>query len=91
MALLTEHFPFLTKNQLVLLGKNHAVDFVSGAQKEVYRHLLRFHKCTEQCTRTPLVFKQRAHARADLSKWCFPSAQVLADHPRQIIESRRQT
>ena len=31
VALLVEHFQYLTKNQLVLLGPNHVVDFLNGA------------------------------------------------------------
>jgi hypothetical protein len=40
LQFLTEHFPHLTKNQMLLLGKDHVIDFIPGAQKEVYCNLL---------------------------------------------------
>jgi hypothetical protein len=89
VALLVEHFPYLTKKQLLLVGQNHAIDFMSGGRKEVYRHLLLTHTCTPTCTRTPFVFRQRAHARLDASKPSYPSSDDLGRHRRRFIESRR--
>jgi hypothetical protein len=40
LEFLTKHFPHLTKNQMLLLGKDHVIDFIPGAQKEVYCSLL---------------------------------------------------
>jgi hypothetical protein len=89
VCLLAEHFPYLTKKQLVLWGRDHTVDFVSGARKEVYRHLLLEHACSAACTRTPFVFKLLSHARLESSKPTYPSSEELEQHKRQRIESRR--
>ena len=90
VAFLTNHFPHFTKNQLVLLGKDHAVALVSGARKEVHCHSLRHHSCASICTWTPFVFRQRSHARIDATKPVFPSGEELAKHKRHFIESRRR-
>ena len=50
VCLLAEHFPYSTKKQLVLWGRDHTVDFVSGARKEVYHCLLLEHTCSAACT-----------------------------------------
>lgn len=90
VSLLVEHFSHLTKKQLIHLGQDHSVDFMSGARKEVYRHLLLTHHCTTACTRTPFVFRNMAYARADTSKPIFPSSEELDQHKRTRIETRRR-
>ena len=80
VGLLTEHFPYLTKKQLMLWGRDHSVSFVSGARKEVYRRLLFEHRCSVACTRTPFVFKQLVHVRPNSSKPIFPSSEELEQH-----------
>jgi len=62
VSLLVEHFPHLMKKQLIHLGQDHSVDFMSGERKEVYRHLLLMHRCTTACTRTPFVFRNMSFA-----------------------------
>jgi hypothetical protein len=82
VSLLVEQFQHLTKKQLLLLGQNHGIDFMSGGRKEVYRHLLITHKCAATCTRTPFVFRQRTHARLDASKPSYLSSDELDRHRR---------
>jgi hypothetical protein len=89
VSLVVEHFLYLTKKQLILLGHNHSVEFINGARKEVYRHLLLSHSCDRACTRTPYVFKHLVHVRQEASKPTYPSAEQLEQHNRHFIESRR--
>jgi hypothetical protein len=89
VLLLIEHFPFLTANQIISMGKDHQVEFVQGACKEVHQRSLLSHTCTEHCTHSHFVFKRLSRGRADAAKPKFPSTVDLNSHPHAFIEVQR--